>query len=79
MGNESRWVPIWYMDEMARMVTLMTLSARAMLHLRDTLPKFFHSDRATSSMFPDEVFSQNIVLKLPAPLPLKVSPRVRAL
>lgn len=43
-----------------------------MLHLRDTMPRFFHPEQSTSSMFPNDIFSQNVVLKLPAPLPLKV-------
>jgi len=43
-----------------------------MLHLRESLPRFFHPEQTLSTMFPQEIFSQNIVLKLPAPLPLKV-------
>ncbi|WVQ94503.1 hypothetical protein IAU59_001582 [Kwoniella sp. CBS 9459] len=47
--------------------------ARAMLHLRDTLPMFFDAEMRSSDMFPPDIYSRNVVLKLPAPLPLKIS------
>ncbi|WVW80022.1 hypothetical protein I302_101995 [Kwoniella bestiolae CBS 10118] len=47
--------------------------ARAMLHLQETLPQFFDPDMNSSKMFPQNVFSKHMVLKLPAPLPLKIS------
>ena len=49
------------------------LAARAMLHLQESIPRFFHPRQSTSDMFPPDVFSQNLVLKLPHPLPIKVS------
>ncbi|WVR03907.1 hypothetical protein IAU60_000906 [Kwoniella sp. DSM 27419] len=47
--------------------------ARAMLHLRETLPQFLSSEVTSSEMFPPDIYSKNVVLKLPAPLPLKIS------
>ncbi|WWC68744.1 uncharacterized protein I206_102678 [Kwoniella pini CBS 10737] len=47
--------------------------ARAMLHLRETLPLIFDPEMNSTEMFPHDVFSKNMVLKLPAPLPLKIS------
>lgn len=46
--------------------------ARAMLHLRDTLPRFFDHDQSSAALFPPEIFSKDILLKLPQPLPLQV-------
>ncbi|ORY27450.1 hypothetical protein BCR39DRAFT_538069 [Naematelia encephala] len=46
---------------------------RAMMHLRDTLPVFFGPEYNSSSMFPPDIFSHNVVLKLPQPLPIKIS------
>lgn len=45
-----------------------------MLHLRESLPQLFDSRLASAELFPPDVFSKNVVLKLPAPLPLKVCP-----
>ncbi|TXT10941.1 hypothetical protein VHUM_01692 [Vanrija humicola] len=45
--------------------------ARGMLHLRETLPLLF--DPGARDLFPPEVYSKNVTLKLPAPLPFKVS------
>ncbi|WVF67122.1 hypothetical protein IAT40_001867 [Kwoniella sp. CBS 6097] len=47
--------------------------ARAMLHLRETLPMFFDPQMGSLDMFPPDIYSRNVVLKLPAPLPLKIS------
>ena len=47
--------------------------ARAMLHLQDSLPRFFEHGHTSADMFPPEIFSQQIVLKLPPPLPFKVN------
>ncbi|OCF39843.1 hypothetical protein I317_06336 [Kwoniella heveanensis CBS 569] len=47
--------------------------ARAMLHLRETLPMFFDPQMSSSEMFPPDIYSRNVVLKLPPPLPLKIS------
>ncbi|WVQ78740.1 hypothetical protein IAT38_000827 [Cryptococcus sp. DSM 104549] len=47
--------------------------ARGMLHLRETLPQFFNHDMTSADMLPPDIFSRHVVLKLPAPLPLKVS------
>ncbi|ODN76787.1 hypothetical protein L202_05388 [Cryptococcus amylolentus CBS 6039] len=47
--------------------------ARAMMHLQETLPQFFNPEMTASNMLPPEVYSQHMVLKLPAPLPLKIS------
>lgn len=44
-----------------------------MLHLRETLPLLLHSGHSSSDLFPPEIFSSNVVLKLPAPLPIRVS------
>jgi hypothetical protein len=46
---------------------------RAMLHLRDTLPKLLESGHASSELFPTDIYSSNIILKLHAPLPIRVS------
>ncbi|WWC87757.1 uncharacterized protein L201_002649 [Kwoniella dendrophila CBS 6074] len=47
--------------------------ARAMIHLRETLPLFFEPQMNSAEMFPHDIFSKHVVLKLPAPLPLKIS------
>ncbi|WVQ64791.1 uncharacterized protein L199_002960 [Kwoniella botswanensis] len=47
--------------------------ARAMLHLQETLPLFFDPEMNSTNMFPQNIFSKHMVLKLPAPLPLKIS------
>ncbi|WWC60185.1 uncharacterized protein I303_102750 [Kwoniella dejecticola CBS 10117] len=47
--------------------------ARAMIHLRETLPLIFDPEMNSTEMFPHDVFSKHVVLKLPAPLPLKIS------
>ncbi len=44
-----------------------------MLHLRETLPHLFDPRLSASELFPPDVYSKNVVLKLPAPLPIKVS------
>lgn len=46
--------------------------ARAMIHLQETLPHFFNAEMTAATMLPPDIYSQNMVLKLPAPLPLKV-------
>lgn len=46
--------------------------ARAMLHLRNTLPRFFDADQSTSTLFPADIFSPHMSLKLHHPVPLKV-------
>lgn len=43
-----------------------------MLHLRETLPLLLHSGHSSSDLFPPEVFSSNVILKLPPPIPLRV-------
>lgn len=45
------------------------------LHLRTTLPHLFDAD-PPREMFPPSVYSNQVSLRLPAPLPLKVSPGV---
>ncbi|KGB78262.1 hypothetical protein I307_02576 [Cryptococcus deuterogattii 99/473] len=47
--------------------------ARAMIHLQETLPHFFNAEMTAATMLPPDIYSQNMVLKLPAPLPLKIS------
>ncbi|WVQ74523.1 hypothetical protein IAR50_004124 [Cryptococcus sp. DSM 104548] len=47
--------------------------ARAMMHLQETLPQFFNPQMTASDMLLPEIYSQHMVLKLPAPLPLKIS------
>ncbi|KAK8861476.1 hypothetical protein IAR55_002297 [Kwoniella newhampshirensis] len=47
--------------------------ARAMLHLQETLPLFFSAEMNSATMFPPEIFSQHVMLKLPPPLPIKIS------
>ncbi|WRT65585.1 uncharacterized protein IL334_002530 [Kwoniella shivajii] len=47
--------------------------ARAMLHLRETLPSLFDAEMNSAEMFPHDIFSRNVVLKLPQPLPIKIS------
>ncbi|WWD16613.1 hypothetical protein CI109_101041 [Kwoniella shandongensis] len=47
--------------------------ARAMLHLQETLPLFFSPEMDSATMFPPEIFSQHVMLKLPPPLPIKIS------
>ena len=42
-----------------------------MLHLQDALPRFSHAQ--TAVLFPPDIYSANVVLKLPHPLPIKVS------
>lgn len=44
-----------------------------MLHLRNTLPYFFDTDQSAATLFPADIFSQKMVLKLNHPVPLKVS------
>ena len=44
-----------------------------MLHLRNTLPRFFDPDQSTSTLFPADIFSPHMSLKLHHPIPLKVS------
>lgn len=44
-----------------------------MLHLRDTLPKLLESGHSSSELFPSDIYSSNVILKLPAPLPIRVS------
>lgn len=44
-----------------------------MMHLQETLPHFFRPDECGVEMCPPEVFSRNVVLKLPVPFPVKVS------
>lgn len=51
---------------------MLTRSARAMLHLRNTLPRFFDADQSTSTLFPADIFSPHMSLKLHHPIPLKV-------
>ena len=43
-----------------------------MIHLRETLPHLFDPQLAAADLFPADIYSRNVVLKLPAPLPLKV-------
>lgn len=45
--------------------------ARGMLHLRETLPHLF-SDIGSDDLFPRDVFSPNVVLKLPVPFPVRI-------
>ena len=49
------------------------IAGRAMLHLRDTLPKLLESGHSSSELFPSDIYSSNVILKLPAPLPIRVS------
>lgn len=44
--------------------------ARGMLHLQETLPRLFDDD--TSVLFPSDIYSHAMVLKLPHPFPLKI-------
>jgi hypothetical protein len=44
-----------------------------MLHLRETLPHLFDPRLSAGELFPRDVYSKNVVLKLPPPLPIKVS------
>ncbi|TXT06742.1 uncharacterized protein COLE_06073 [Cutaneotrichosporon oleaginosum] len=44
-----------------------------MLHLRETLPRLFDASLASDDLFPREVFSPHVVLKLPAPFPIRIS------
>lgn len=55
-------------------VSALTLAflARAMIHLQETLPHFFNAEMTAATMLPPDIYSQNMLLKLPAPLPLKV-------
>jgi hypothetical protein len=46
--------------------------ARAMLHLRESLPLLF-TDTTSKDLFPDDIYSKNVVLRLQHPFPLKVS------
>lgn len=46
--------------------------AQGMLHIRETLPLLFDSGANSRSLFPAEVYSRNVVLKLPPPLGLKL-------
>ena len=48
-------------------------AGRAMLHLRDTLPQLLESGHPSSELFPPDIYSSNVILKLPAPLPIRVS------
>lgn len=45
--------------------------ARGMLHLRDTLPRLFEA--GADELFPRDVFSASVVLKLPVPFPIRIS------
>lgn len=51
---------------------ILAFLARAMIHLQETLPHFFNAEMTAATMLPPDIYSQNMVLKLPAPLPLKV-------
>lgn len=51
---------------------MLAFLARAMIHLQETLPHFFNAEMTAATMLPPDIYSQNMVLKLPAPLPLKV-------
>lgn len=53
------------------------MAARAMIHLRETLPHLFDPQLSAADLFPPDIYSRNVILKLPAPLPLKVSTRIR--
>jgi hypothetical protein len=44
-----------------------------MIHLRDTLPLILQSGQSSSELFPPDIYSSNVILKLPAPLPIRVS------
>jgi hypothetical protein len=44
-----------------------------MIHLRDTLPLILQSGQSSAELFPPDVYSSNVILKLPAPLPIRVS------
>ncbi|KAL7419743.1 hypothetical protein Q5752_005659 [Cryptotrichosporon argae] len=46
--------------------------ARAMLHLRDTLPRFFDGT-AMADLFPPDIYSRDVALKLPVPIPVKIT------
>ncbi|GMK56300.1 hypothetical protein CspeluHIS016_0301400 [Cutaneotrichosporon spelunceum] len=45
---------------------------RGMLHLRETLPLLFDPKLGGDDLFPPEVFSPDVVLKLPAPFPIRI-------
>jgi hypothetical protein len=49
------------------------LPGRGMLHLRETLPRILQDGQTASELFPPDIYSSNVVLKLPAPLPIRVS------
>ena len=44
-----------------------------MIHLRETLPHLFDPQLSAAELFPPDIYSRNVVLKLPAPFPIKVS------
>ena len=44
-----------------------------MLHLRDTLPLILQSGQSSAELFPPDIYSSNVILKLPAPLLIRVS------
>jgi len=43
-----------------------------MLHLREALPLLF-TDTPAKELFPDDIYSKNVVLRLPHPFPIKIS------
>ncbi|BEI82464.1 hypothetical protein CcaverHIS002_0303320 [Cutaneotrichosporon cavernicola] len=45
---------------------------RGMLHLRETLPRLFDPSLGSDDLFPREVFSPHVVLKLPSPFPIRI-------
>lgn len=49
------------------------LLGRGMLHLRETLPRILQDGQSSSELFPPDIYSSNVILKLPAPLPIRVS------
>lgn len=46
--------------------------ARGMLHLRETLPLLFDPGVSSRDLFPKDVYSRNVNLKLPHPLGLRL-------
>lgn len=46
--------------------------AQGMMHLRDTLPLLF-TEASSKELFPNDIYSKHIVLRMPVPFPLKVS------
>jgi hypothetical protein len=45
--------------------------ARGMMHLREALPQLFSAVPART-IFPPDVYSRDVVLRLPHPLPLRI-------